>query len=220
MARDLFINRSLSAATITALADATRSICDIGDREDFDIIRFLEIDVNRIIPDFYLFIEKDVDMNGSKAFVTEDSRGIVVAESVYNDACGGLYYARKILAHEFGHVLLHHNRDFETKHFTHSGYKKQIRDMEHFHSAEWQADTFAIVLLIHPNQISSSTRVSEFSAQYKMSLKQAEFILKRLNSIRMRSVDYDRRKANQVIKDLISKRPMRQAAQDQLSLFG
>ncbi|WP_168800915.1 ImmA/IrrE family metallo-endopeptidase [Peteryoungia ipomoeae] len=219
MPRDIYIGRGLSASTLTALASATRSLCDIGDREDFDIIRFLEVEINKIIPDFYLFIEADAAMNGSKAFVTEDSNGIVVAETVYNDACGGLYYARKILAHEFGHVLLHHKRGNETKHFSLNGYKKQIKGMEVYHSAEWQADTFAIVLLISPNQVSSRTRPSDLCIRYKMSPKQAEFILKRLNNIRLGGPDYDRSAAKAVLSELIAKRSSQPATGNQLSLF-
>ncbi|KAA3529099.1 ImmA/IrrE family metallo-endopeptidase [Agrobacterium tumefaciens] len=186
MARDLFIGTGLSATNVNALAKATRNICDLSDDESFDIIKFLEIDVLRLIPDFYLFIEDDEAMMGSKAFVTEDSKGIVVAESVYNDAVGGFFYARKILAHEFGHVLLHHDKGFETKHFTLSGYKEQIRGVEAFHSAEWQADTFAILLLIPSSQVNAKTTEAEFGKKYKMSPKQSAFILNRLKSFRKR----------------------------------
>ncbi|MGQ2968959.1 MAG: ImmA/IrrE family metallo-endopeptidase [Allorhizobium sp.] len=220
MPRDLYIGRGLSASTITAIAGATRTLCDIGDREDFDIIRFLEVEVGKILPDFYLFIESDAEMNGSKAFVTEDSNGIVVAESVYNDACGGLYYARKILAHEFGHVLLHHKRGHETKHFSVNGYRKQIQGTEVYHSAEWQADTFAIVLLISPSQVSNKTKPSDLSIRYKMSLKQAEFILKRLNNIRLGGRDYNRSVTEAVLRELLAKRSSQQAMANQLSLFG
>lgn len=219
MARDLYISRGLSAVTITAIAKATRSLCDIGDRENFDIIRFLECEIYRIIPDFYLFIERDCEMNGSKAFTTEDSLGIVVAESVYNDACNGLFYAKKILAHEFGHILLHHNKGFETKHFTLNGYKKQIKGTETYHSAEWQADTFAIVLLIHPSQVCPSTDRRAFEEKYRISRRQSEFVLSRLNSLRMRGQDYDRVAVRDVIKSLMSKRPQSILPIGQYELF-
>ncbi|MCZ7449470.1 ImmA/IrrE family metallo-endopeptidase [Agrobacterium rhizogenes] len=220
MARDIFISTGLSATTVNALAKATRSICDISDDQHLDIIKFLEIDVLRIIPDFYLFIENDDAMSGSKAFVTEDSKCIVVAESVYNDAVGGLFYARKILAHEFGHVLLHHNKGFETKHFTFDGYKKQIRDTENFHSAEWQADTFAILLLIPLSQIDGSTPETEISKKYNMSPRQAAFVLNRLKSIRRRGNIFDVRAVNKLIKSIYKKSPLlAPEGEAQLSFF-
>jgi hypothetical protein len=219
MARDLFISTGLSATTVNALAKATRSICDLSDNQHLDIIKFLEIDVLRIIPDFYLFIEDDGAMSGSKAFVTEDSKGIVVAESVYNDAVGGLFYARKILAHEFGHVLLHHNKGFETKHFTFDGYKKQIRDTEHFHSAEWQADTFAILLLIPLSQIDGSTPETEISKKHKMSPRQAAFVLNRLKSIRKRRNVFDVSVVNKLINSIYQKPSSLVFEGEQLSFF-
>ncbi|MGX5666187.1 ImmA/IrrE family metallo-endopeptidase [Rhizobium daejeonense] len=219
MARDLYISRALSAATIANLAKATRTLCDLSDNDDFDIVRFLESGIYKIVPDFYLFIESDEKMNGSKAFVTSDSLGIVVAESVYNDACSGLFYAKKILAHEFGHVLLHHNRNFETKHFTHNGYTKQISNTEEFHSAEWQADTFAITLIIQPNQVKSDTTIEKFSKKYNMSKKQADFVINRLNSIRRRGGSSDRTAVKTVIDEFLVKRKAQQTKPRQLSLF-
>ncbi|MBY3154337.1 ImmA/IrrE family metallo-endopeptidase [Rhizobium laguerreae] len=196
MPRDLFISKGLSAATIEGIAKATRSLCDISEDEDFDILHFLEVDILRVFPEFYLFVEEDFRMDGSQAFVTEDSTGIVVAESVYNDARAGFFYARKILAHEFGHVLLHHNRGFETKHSTRSPYTKQLRKMDTFNSAEWQADTYAILLLI-PTKNSYSA--IDLRQKYKISAKQADFIASRLASIRRRSDVYCREDVQSVI---------------------
>ncbi|TAY98407.1 ImmA/IrrE family metallo-endopeptidase [Rhizobium leguminosarum] len=189
MARDLYISKGLSAATIEGIAKATRSLCDISEDEDFDILHFLEVDILRIFPDFYLFVEEDFHMDGSQAFVTEDSTGIVVAESVYNDARAGLFYARKILAHEFGHVLLHHNRGYETKHSTRLGYVKQLAKMDTFNSAEWQADTYAILLLLPTKHRWSE---AELRQKYKISVNQAKFVASRIESIRRRSDTYSR----------------------------
>lgn len=220
MARDLFISRGLSAATIDMLARATRSLCDISDDKQFDIIHFLEVDVLRIMPDFYLFIEADDLMGGSKAFVTEDSKGIVVSESVYNDACGGLFYARKILAHEFGHILLHHNRNLETKHFSYNGYKNQLSCIDTFNSSEWQADTFALLLLIPASEFEKTRSIDCLIRQYKMSAKQATFVSSRLESIRTRPNTYNRRIADIIIGEMIKFRKNRTNVADlQYSLF-
>ncbi|ANM16726.1 hypothetical protein AMK06_CH01817 [Rhizobium sp. N541] len=196
MPRDLFISKGLSAATIEGIAKATRSLCDISEDVDFDILHFLEVDILRVFPEFYLFVEEDSRMDGSQAFVTEDSTGIVVAESVYNDARAGFFYARKILAHEFGHVLLHHNRGYETKHSTRSPYTKQLRKMDTFNSAEWQADTYAILLLIPTKKCCSA---SELRQKYRISARQADFIASRLESIRKRSDVYSREDVQGVI---------------------
>lgn len=199
MPRDLFISRGLSAATIEGVARATRTLCDIGENQDFDILRFLEVDILRILPDFYLFVEDDFRMDGSQAFVTEDSSGIVVAESVYNDAHAGMFYARKILAHEFGHVLLHHQRGYETKHSTRSGYTKQLSNMDTFNSAEWQADTYAILLLVPTTKAISP---EELCRRYKMSAKQARFISSRIATIRRSSDAYNRKDAQEILGSL------------------
>lgn len=217
MARDLYISQGLSASTINSLAQATRNYCDISDNENFDIIRFLEVDILRLIPEFYLFIEDDNAMNGSKAFVTEDSNGIVVAESVYNDAVGGLFYARKILAHEFGHVLLHYNKGFETKHSTFEGYEKQIKNTEVFHSAEWQAETFAIMLLISPILIDATTKEDDFRKRFGTSPKLSSYVLNRLKSFRKREKTPDMKAVHRILSGRVSQRPITEGAQ--FSLF-
>lgn len=220
MARDLYCSRAISAASLSRLSQATRSLCDLSDHDDFDIIQFLEFGIYRIIPDFYLFIERDENMNGSKAFVTEDSLGIVVSESVYNDACGNLFYAKKILAHEFGHVLLHNNRHFETKHFTFETYEKQLKKTEAFHSMEWQADIFGICLIVPPSNLGYIKDLRSFSKKYKMSERQAQYIIKKLNSIRLAKSSANNKIVQDIIRELMAKKPnINREMQQQLNLF-
>ena len=103
MSTDLYWKNRIGSCGIAGLAKATRSLVDLSGDEEFDIVKFLEVEILKIVPDFYLFIEDDSEMGGAKAFTTPDSKGIVVAESVYNDACHGYFYGLSLLL-RFNHM--------------------------------------------------------------------------------------------------------------------
>ncbi|MCY1744561.1 ImmA/IrrE family metallo-endopeptidase [Ensifer sp. SL37] len=223
MAKDLYASKALSGGVLNGLARATRSLCDISDDHEFDIIRFLEVDLVKIIPEFHLFIEEDRNMDGSQAFVTNESTCIVVSESVYNDACSGYFYARKILAHEFGHILLHHNMNRETKHYSTGAYKKEISKAETFNSAEWQADTFAVLLVVPHSYLKSGVTGDKLQRQFKISTRQSVFVAKRINSLRLRQDTNDRGCVEFVIRNFLERFRQRTVARSegerQLSFF-
>ena len=185
-----------------ALAKATKQFAGTAGSQDFDIVRFLEVDAPRIFPGFYLFIERDEEMGGSKSFVTEDSRAIVVAESVYNDACAGLFYAKKVLSHELGHLLLHHTETSHTKHFKYAPYQKQKRYMTATHSAEWQAETFAVLLLVPLEEVSRGRLEPAFQERHRISNRMSEYVAKRVASVKRNDACEDKWGAQIIVRSM------------------
>lgn len=200
MTVDFRVRNGAKKAEIANLARATKSLVDLSDHENFDIIKFLETDIYRIIPEFYLFIEEDEFMDGSKAFTTEDSKSIVVSQSVYNDACAGYFYARKILAHEFGHVLLHHDIVGTRKNFSYTNYEKQSKYMAVFEGAEWQAEMFAILLLVPEAAVQHGKLSKKFSQENKISMRMTSYIEAKVSSYKKSAKSFDRASVQGIIK--------------------
>lgn len=205
MATDLYWKNRIGRGGIAGLAKATRSLVDLSENEEFDVIRFLEVDIIKIVPEFYLYIEDDAEMGGVKAFTTPDSKGIVVAESVYNDACHGYFYARKILAHEFGHVLLHHEIENTAKHFEFACYDKQNKHMNPNDSAESQAEIFGILLLI-PEQFVCNGKIDErFKKKNRISERMADYVARKISSLKKSGKYFDQAETQKVIDSLVNR---------------
>lgn len=201
MKRDIYTGKSVGADTVAGLVRATRTLADISDNPEFDVVRFLECDVQKIMPGFCLFIESDDNMDGAKAFVTEESDAIVVSESVYNDACAGYFYARKILAHEFGHVLIHHT-SITRKHFSYEAYEKDRKYMRSNSGSEWQAETFALILLVPFEEVYRGALRKSFVSANRVSSRMAEYVQSRVASIKRSYVSAQAEAAKEIIESL------------------
>src|SRR5262249_25437440 len=73
------------------------------------------------------------------AFVSFDPLTLNVDRKIWADAKAGEEYARYVIAHEVGHIVLH---DHHAKSFSKDP-SDQLRFADDGQSAEWQANTFA-----------------------------------------------------------------------------
>jgi Zn-dependent peptidase ImmA (M78 family) len=78
------------------------------------------------------------------AYVSFNPLTLHVDNKIWTEAKAGDGYARFVIAHEIGHLILH---DHSAKAFS-RGKSDQIRFSDNEHSAEWQANTFAGHLLL------------------------------------------------------------------------
>ncbi|MDN3273474.1 ImmA/IrrE family metallo-endopeptidase [Frankia sp. RB7] len=144
MARDYRV-RILSREDIAKIAMAWWSLARSG-RHSFNICRFvLDTLPNRIkakgklVVDFY-----DQAPGDSPAYVTFGPLTLHVDRRIWNAADRGEPYARYIIAHEIGHLVLHdqHAVAFSEEEAALLNY------VQNEESAEWQAHVFAALFLV------------------------------------------------------------------------
>lgn len=113
-----------------------------------DIVEILEFRVREFIPEFKLMVRRDIELDKT-AITTENPPRIYVRETIYDAACEGDSESRRILAHELGHLLLHHKID-GPKHKSLESYQPEFSGMTSLDSSEDQADIYARNLLVPP----------------------------------------------------------------------
>ena len=110
----------------------------------------------------------DSSMHDEYATYCPTTNTLCIRESVYNGACAGNGRDRFTLAHELGHILLHRR-----------GYSFARADVEvpAYRDPEWQANTFASMLLLPRDQIKGMS--AEKAAEvYETSTQAAQIALK------------------------------------------
>lgn len=133
---------------IAVSATRLRERLGISEKLYVDIIDILEFRIQEFIPEFRLMVRRDIELE--KTAVTNDNPPrIFVRETIYDAACQGDRESRRILAHELGHLLLHHEID-GPKHRGLEYYKPQFEGMTASDSVEDQADIYARNFLIPP----------------------------------------------------------------------
>lgn len=125
-----------------------RDYLGISDKLFVDIIDILEFRIKEFIPDFKLMVRRDIELSRT-AETSENPPRIFVRETIYDAACEGDFEARRILAHELGHLLMHHEIE-GSKHRDIGGYQPQFEGMTALDSTEDQADIYARNFLIPP----------------------------------------------------------------------
>lgn len=120
----------------------------ISEKLFVDIIDILEFRVKEFIPEFKLMVRRDIEMEKT-ATTSEDPPRIFVRETIYDAACDGDPESRQILAHELGHLLLHHKIE-GSKHKSIDGYQPSFKGMTALDSVEDQADIYARNFLVPP----------------------------------------------------------------------
>jgi len=144
MARDYRV-RILSREDIAKIAMAWWSLARSG-RHSFNICRFvLDVLPNRIKAKGKLVIEfYDQSHGDSPAYVTFGPLTLHVDRGVWNAADRGEPYARYIIAHEIGHLVLH---DRYAVAFSEEE-AALLNYVQNEESAEWQAHVFAALFLV------------------------------------------------------------------------
>ena len=87
-----------------------RKIMGLNEVFYFPIIEFLELVLPQIDPEFYVEPVDDDLLPGRMAETVPEDHLIRVRVSVYDAACKGHTWARKIMAHELGHYIYHDAR--------------------------------------------------------------------------------------------------------------
>jgi hypothetical protein len=161
--------------TIAAIALQWRKEAGHENSAEFNICNFIEVVLSkgftkkgRLQIAFY-----DMSPNAEPAYVTFESLTLHVDCEIWNLANLGDPYARFVLAHEVGHVLLHDNG---AKAFSNDP-RDQIRSAVNEESAEWQANTFGAHFLLPTHlveaysdsiEISKSCSVERYLAEERL----------------------------------------------------
>jgi uncharacterized protein DUF955 len=173
MPRDHYVGYR-SEETIAQLAVKLRD--DHGSRCDptFNIIDFVErtlanhlnrIKKGQLNIEFYDREFKQDD----PAYVSFDPLTLHADRTIWADAKIGEEYARFVIAHEIGHIVLH---DHSAKGFS-SDKSAQIRFADDGQSAEWQANTFAGHFLVPDFVLEKFREVAKITAHCQVPEKLA-----------------------------------------------
>lgn len=218
----VFDTRGASAHQLKMLADWVRSISNTKSEDSFDVIKFIEVDLQIIFPDLEIFIEPDSQMGGSRAFLSDSPLGIVVSESIYEGACSGDLFSTEVLMHEVGHLFLH-GKYSPLRLNSAPSYSSRVLGMSIANNAEWQANTFAICLL-YPYPADPEKRTPQFiQARYRTTKRQAERVAQHFARLKARDSDRDVKRDNvwldRVLKSLPKNTRRGGKAGEQLTFF-
>ena len=190
---EVFSTRGASLHQINSLAEWVRDkIANISDGK-FDVIKFVELDLPVFFPGLYLEIEADLFMGRRKAYLSSDSLGIVVSESVYNRASEGCLIAAESILHEVGHLFLHDKYKCLGLNDGHGPYQEQIKNTNPSNSAEWQAKNFAICVLFPYSRFKNTRDRVELQVYFDLNVAQANRIIEHIKKLRSRERDQNQK---------------------------
>lgn len=213
----VFDTRGASTHQLKMLAEWTRSICSSGKYEPFDVVRFLEIDLQGIFPDLGVFIEPDHAMREARAFISDRPLGVVISESIYEGACSGDLFSTEIILHEIGHLFLHH-RYSPLRMNSAQTPGNRIKGMGLANSAEWQANTFAICFL-YPFPSNPAERDADFiRIRHQATKRQAERVAQHFKRLATRERSQDVSRDRKWLKEIIDSLPKCRGRPDSLPL--
>lgn len=157
--------KPLSRAKIRQLTVKIREYCELNQNLDFPIMHFLEGIMPYIFDSFELEVVEDNQLDcEARAYPNEYK--IIIKQSVYDGACNGIPCHRFTVAHEIGHMFLHHDESISFA----RGHEGPLKTYE---KPEWQANTFAGELLAPPYIIRELT-IEEVVIKCKVSRSVAE----------------------------------------------
>ena len=161
-----------SRNAIKQIADKIREIFDIRN-EAVPIVAMIEY-MSSLgeggTPMMGVEIVKDEELPGNYAEYRPATNMLIVRESVYNGACNGNGRDRFTLAHELGHFILHKNVAY--------GFARGSERIASYIDPEWQANTFASMLLIPREEIHGMDE-EEIAAKYLVSKQAARIAMKK-----------------------------------------
>lgn len=169
--------RGRSRAEIQRLAERFRELmCLDGTsaKDPFPIVNVIETLAAPIDSDddplfnFEVCEDSNPSLKGAYALYDSVKQTMYVRESVYDGAVYGVPRDRFTLAHELGHCLLGHGTDYK--------FARADSDIPAYENPEWQANTFASMLLIPRHEISGMLPW-EIAKKYKVSYQAAEIAL-------------------------------------------
>jgi Zn-dependent peptidase ImmA (M78 family) len=160
-----------STQDINALALAWRDALGVADAWSPNVVRLLEIELPKLIPEFALVVRSDDEMADAEAYTEFNPPHIAVRGSVYNMAQREDGRSRMTFAHELGHLVMHPGAAK-----LRSEAALAAAQVRYFESAEWQAKKFAALFLVpdhialefdNANQLAAACHVSAQAAQIR-----------------------------------------------------
>ncbi len=164
----------LSRQHIRAMAMFIRKVDKSENMLFFDIVKFLDVVLPKMVPNFSLVIEGRDKMGECHGLTFPDRDEIHIREDVYIRASNGSGRDRLTMAHELFHLLQHEKRNIS---YARMEAKEQVKV---YMDPEWQADAFGGELLIPAHLIKNMT-VDEIVDKCKVSWSAAEYQLYKCN---------------------------------------
>jgi IrrE N-terminal-like domain len=141
----------------------------MADACPIDIVGLVEFGLPKLIPGFVFSVVGDDHIGSDVLALTRDNPPeIIVRESVYHKAHKQVPWARWVLAHEVGHLVLQH---------TTSANRHCKLDVDY---AEYQANVFAQLLLLPSNLVGQCSSSSEIATKFLVSDSTAKARLKEI----------------------------------------
>ncbi|QDB99098.1 hypothetical protein [Mesorhizobium sp. 8] len=222
--KNVYVARSASSTQINLLAEWVRTTLS-PNNEDFDTIRFVEIDLPKLFPSIYIHIESDDKMGLRRAFVVERPLGIVVSESTYEGASNGCLFSQEVILHEVGHLILHYRYAKLGLNSAAQPYIDRIKNTPLANSAEWQAASFALSILYPSSILKNIKSPNDIVEKYDVSLNNGVRIFNHIKRIRTRTActdrEFDKKWLREILNSLSRKdlKRLETKFQSQLLLF-
>lgn len=160
------IAQPLSRRTIRRMAYFIRQIAGQENDLYFDIVKFLDVILPKIDPEFNLIIEEQSVLGECHGLTYPDRNEIHIRSDVYERACNGSGRDRLTMAHELFHLLQHEKENIS--------YARKIDGVriQTFRDPEWQATAFGGELLV-PWHLTKDMSAGEISVKCGVSLAAA-----------------------------------------------
>lgn len=152
--KEYFTTDGASTQEIASIAEWVKTTLGSNAIERFDVLKFVEIDLQSIFPGIYLHVLPNIEMEGRHAFLCPSNTGIVVSETIYEAAGNGCLFSCEKILHEVGHLFLHSNyTKAELNSAPSQNYERDFLDMKPYESVEWQATEFAKCFLYSSDKV-------------------------------------------------------------------
>ena len=156
MSKTTYVANPMSRKDIYKVARVMRIFSKRDSETYFDIVKFLEYDMLKLDPDFYLEIVPDEEMGVKHAEASPSEHTIRIAQSVYDGAISGNGRDRGTCAHEVGHYIMHNESSVRCA--------RVHESVPTYQDPEWQAKVFQSALLA-PGHIIRNMSVDEVARE-------------------------------------------------------
>lgn len=156
------IAQPLSRSDIRSMAYFIRKITKQENELFFDIVKFLDVELPKIDPEFSLIIDNKHVLGECHGLTYPDRNEIHIRDDVYERAYRKSGRDRLTMAHELFHLLQHTKENISYARIDNESAIEKFRD------PEWQADAFGGELLI-PRHLVYNMEVPEIIEKCKVS---------------------------------------------------
>lgn len=177
MARSFESVTRRSERQIESFAGMVRAELGVAPDERLAMLPILEFAIDEMVPDAYLTVLPDRELNGAEGCTGHDEPVITLSAGTYASLVRGNARARMTAAHELGHLLMHYGQPV---------YMYRTRSKDRRFNPEWQAEYFAGALLMPRQALVKFRTVSKVMEAFGVSRGAA---LRRAREINHRLID-------------------------------